>query len=53
MSCPAIPPILASIIARLTAAVPARARSLGEQAREPLHPPVDGDVVNLDTALGE
>jgi hypothetical protein len=33
--------------------VPARARSLGEQAREPLHPPVDGDVVNLDTALGE
>ena len=27
MSCPAIPPILASIIARLTAAVPARARS--------------------------
>jgi hypothetical protein len=33
--------------------VPARAGSLGEQAREPLHPPVDGDVVNLDTALGE
>src|SRR6201995_4114799 len=27
MSCPAIPPILASIIARLTAAVPARART--------------------------
>jgi len=27
MSCPALPPILASIIARLTAAVPARARS--------------------------
>ena len=33
--------------------VPARARSLGDQACEPLHPPVDGDVVNLDTALGE
>jgi hypothetical protein len=26
---------------------------LGEQAREPLHPPVDGDVVDLDTAFGE
>jgi hypothetical protein len=33
--------------------VPARAGNFGEQAREPLHPPVDGDVVNLDTALGE
>jgi hypothetical protein len=29
------------------------AGSLGQQRREPLHPPVDGDVVDLDTALGE
>jgi hypothetical protein len=27
--------------------------SLGEQRREPLHPPVDGDVVGLDPAFGE
>jgi hypothetical protein len=27
--------------------------SLGEQRREPLHPPVDGDVVDLDAAFGE
>jgi hypothetical protein len=27
--------------------------SLGEQAREAKHPPVDGDVVDLDTAFGE
>jgi hypothetical protein len=33
--------------------VPARACSLGEQAHEPLHPPGDGDMVHLDTALGE
>jgi hypothetical protein len=26
---------------------------LGQQRREPQHPPVDGDVVDLDTALGE
>ena len=26
---------------------------LSEQRREPLHPPVDGDVVDLDTAFGE
>ena len=26
---------------------------LGEQRREPLHPPEDGDVVDLDTAFGE
>jgi hypothetical protein len=32
--------------------VPARAGGLGDQAREPLDPPVDGDVVNLDAALG-
>jgi hypothetical protein len=33
--------------------VPARAGSLGQQACEPLHPSVDGDVVDLDAALGE
>jgi hypothetical protein len=33
--------------------VPARPGGFGEQAREPLHPSVDGDVVNLDTALAE
>jgi hypothetical protein len=33
--------------------VPARPSRLGEQRREPLHPSVDGDVVDLDTALGE
>jgi hypothetical protein len=27
--------------------------SLGEQRREPLHPPVDDDVVDLDAALGQ
>jgi hypothetical protein len=26
---------------------------LGQQRREPLHPSVDGDVVNLDAAFGE
>jgi fluoroquinolone transport system permease protein len=26
---------------------------LGQQRREPLHPPEDGDVVDLDTAFGE
>jgi hypothetical protein len=26
---------------------------LSEQRREPLHPPIDGDVVDLDAALGE
>jgi hypothetical protein len=26
---------------------------VGEQRREPHHPPVDGDVVDLDAALGE
>jgi hypothetical protein len=31
----------------------ARPSSLGEQRREPLHPPVDGDVVGLDPAFGE
>jgi len=33
--------------------VSAGAGRLGEQRREPLDPPVDGDVVDLDAALGE
>jgi hypothetical protein len=33
--------------------VPAGLGGLGEQRREPLHPPEDGDVVDLDTAFGE
>jgi hypothetical protein len=31
----------------------AGAGGLGQQRRKPLHPPVDGDVVDLDTPLGE
>jgi hypothetical protein len=31
----------------------ARPSDVGQQRREPLHPPVDRDVVNLDPALGE
>jgi len=33
--------------------VPAGSGGLGEQRRESLHPSVDGDVVDLDPALGE
>jgi hypothetical protein len=33
--------------------VPAGASSLGQQRREPLDPPVDRDMVDLDTTLGE
>jgi hypothetical protein len=33
--------------------VPAGASGLGQQRREPLDPPVDRDVVDLDTPLGE
>jgi hypothetical protein len=33
--------------------VPARPGGLSEQRREPLHPAVDRDVVDLDPALGE
>ena len=33
--------------------VPARPGSLDELRGETLHPPVDGDVINSDTALGE
>jgi hypothetical protein len=34
-------------------AMPARTRSVSQQGREAQHPPVDGDVVDLDAALGE
>jgi hypothetical protein len=33
--------------------VPAGPGGLGEQGREPLHPAVDGDVVDVDAAFGE
>jgi len=33
--------------------VAARPGSLGQQRREPLDPPVDADVIDLDTPLGE
>ena len=33
--------------------VAARLGGVGQQRRGPLHPPVDGDVVDLDTALSE
>jgi hypothetical protein len=33
--------------------VPAGAGGLGQQRREPLYPAVDGDVISLDTTLGE
>jgi hypothetical protein len=33
--------------------VPARPSSLGQQRREPQHPPVDRDVVDLHTALSQ
>jgi hypothetical protein len=33
--------------------VPARSGGVGQQRREPQHPPVDRDVVDLDTTLGQ
>jgi hypothetical protein len=33
--------------------MPAGTGSLGQQGREPLHPAVDGDVVDLDAPFGE
>jgi hypothetical protein len=33
--------------------VAAGSGGVGQQRREPLHPPVDGDVVDLDAALDE
>ena len=33
--------------------MPARPSGVGQQRGEPQHPPVDRDVVDLDTALGE
>jgi hypothetical protein len=37
----------------LAGGVPAGAGGVGQQRREPLDPPIDGDVVDLDAALGE
>ena len=37
----------------VTDGVAAGPSGIGHQRREPLHPPVDGDVVDLDAALGE
>jgi hypothetical protein len=37
----------------ITDGVPARPSGISEQRREPLHPPVDGDVVDLNATLGE
>jgi hypothetical protein len=34
-------------------AMPAGPGGVGQQRREPQHPPVDGDVVDLDATLGE
>ena len=36
-----------------TDGVAAEPSGLGYQRREPLHPPVDGDMVDLDATLGE
>jgi hypothetical protein len=33
--------------------MPARSGGLDQQRREPLHPPVDRDVVDLDTAFSQ
>ena len=38
---------------RVPGGVPTRAGGIREQRHEPLHPPVHGDVVDLDPALGE
>ena len=37
----------------VTHRMPARHRRIRKQRSEPLHPPVDGDVVDLDATLGE
>jgi hypothetical protein len=37
----------------LTGGVPDEAGRIGKQRREPLHPPVDGEVVDVDPALGQ
>jgi hypothetical protein len=33
--------------------MPREAGGVGKQLRKPLHPPVDNDVIDLDTALGQ
>jgi hypothetical protein len=37
----------------VTDGVPARPGGIGEQGREPLDPPVDGDMVDLNAPFGE
>jgi len=37
----------------VTDTVPARPRSLDDEWRETLHPPIDSDVIDIDAALGE
>jgi hypothetical protein len=37
----------------VTFVVPARPSGVGQQRGEPLHPAVDGHVVDLDAAFGE
>ncbi len=37
----------------ITRHVPPRAGRLDELRREPLHPPIDGDVIDVHTMLGE
>ena len=37
----------------ITRAVPAGSCRIDEQRREPLHPPIDGHVINRDAALGQ
>jgi hypothetical protein len=36
----------------ITGDVSARSRSVDEQRSEPLHPPIDGHMINLDATLG-
>ena len=47
-----IPPAAADLDIRLVD-IPAIADRLGQQRSEPVHPPVDRDVIDVDTALGQ
>ena len=44
-----ITPLSSSSRPPVAGRVPGEASRVGEQWREPLHPPVDGDVIDLDT----
>jgi hypothetical protein len=50
---PSHPHIGLADLPAVTDGVPTRPGGLGQQRREPLHPPVDRDVVDLDPALGK